>query len=120
MLARLASFSVRRRRVMVFGIWLPLVIVLSALGGRLATYHTSFTLPNSEAKQVTDMLKSVRGGSGLGGDTAQIVFTATKGTTDPAVKAAMTQMFTDVAALPGLSVTSPYSEQGAQIGRAHV
>ena len=46
MLARLASFSVRRRRVMVFGIWLPLVVVLSALGGRLATYHTSFTLPN--------------------------------------------------------------------------
>ena len=115
MLARLASFSVRRRRVMVFGIWLPLVIVLSALGGRLATYHTSFTLPNSEAKQVTDMLKSVRGGSGLGGDTAQIVFTAAQGTTDPAVKAAMTQMFTDVAALPGLSVTGPYSEQGARL-----
>ncbi|MFZ9482924.1 MAG: MMPL family transporter [Ilumatobacteraceae bacterium] len=113
MLARLARFSHRRRRLMVFGIWLPVMIALTAIGGRLGDYNTDFSLPDSESKQVVDILK----GAGLGergGDTAQIVFSATQGIDDPAVKTAMEAMFTDVAGIPGLVVTSPYSADGAR------
>ena len=49
MLARLARFSFRRRRLMVFGIWLPLLIVISAVGGKMASYHTSFELPQQRS-----------------------------------------------------------------------
>jgi RND superfamily putative drug exporter len=113
MLARLARFSYRRRKLMVFGIWLPVLIIISAVGGKLANYHTSFELPNSESRQVTDLLKSVGKGS-AGGSSAQIVFTAPQGTQDPAVKKAMTELFTEVAKIPNLTVTSPYTPEGAR------
>ena len=113
MLARLARFSHRRRRLMVFAIWLPLTIALTAIGGRLGDYNTDFSLPDSESKQVVDILK----GAGLGergGDTTQIVFTAPQGIDDPEVRQAMEAVFAGVAEVPGLVVTSPYSPEGAR------
>lgn len=113
MLAHLARFSHRRRRLMVFAIWLPVMVALTAIGGRLGDYNTDFSLPDSESKQVVDILK----GAGLGergGDTAQIVFTAPQGIDDPDVRAAMQAMLADVASIPGLVVTSPYSDEGAR------
>ena len=117
MLARLARFSFRRRRLMVFGIWLPIMIGLTALGGSLADYRTEMSLPNSESSEVLDILSS-QGQSNLGGNTAQIVFTAQQGTDDPAVKTAMEALFTQVAQIDGLSVTSPYSPEGARFNSA--
>ncbi len=114
MLARLARWSFRRRKLMVFGIWLPLLIGLSVVSGAVGTgYSTSFDLPPSEARDVQDILTS--GGSAEeAGDVAQIVFTAPQGTDDPEVVAAMTTLFDEVAKIPGLKVTSPYSPEGAQ------
>ena len=113
MLARLARFAYRRRRLMVFGIWLPLLVIVSAIGGKMATYHTSFELPHSESRQVTDLLTSVNEAS-KGGAVAQIVFTAPQGTKDPAVQQTMTTMFEKVAKIPNISVVSPYSAEGAR------
>ena len=97
---------------MVFAIWLPLLVGLSVASGAVGTnFHTSFTLPNSESKRVQDTLQSIGGGE-QAGSVAQIVFTAPQGTADPAVQAAMSEMFTKVAALPGVKVTSPYSPEG--------
>ena len=97
---------------MVFAIWLPLLVGLSVASGAVGTnFHTSFTLPNSESKRVQDTLQSIGGGE-QAGSVAQIVFTAPQGTADPAVQAAMSAMFTKVAALPGVKVTSPYSPEG--------
>ncbi len=117
MLARLARFSFRRRRLMVFGIWLPIMIGISAVGGSVADYHTTMSLPNSQSKEVIDIL-SAQGQSNLGGNTAQIVFTAPQGTDDAAVKAAMEDLFAKVALIDGLSVTSPYSPEGARLNSA--
>ena len=89
MLARLARFAYRRRRLMVFGIWLPVLVVISAVGGKAASYHPSFELPHSESRQVTDLLTSVNEAN-KGGAVAQIVFTAPQGTKDAAVSATMT------------------------------
>ncbi|MFM7686069.1 MAG: MMPL family transporter [Actinomycetota bacterium] len=113
MLVRLARFAYRRRRLMVFGIWLPLMVVLAAAGGSVGDYRTSFSLPESESKQVVDILTEA-GQANRGGSTAQIVFTAPQGIDDPEVKGAMEALFTEVATLPGLTVVSPYSEQGAR------
>ncbi|MEP7047750.1 MAG: MMPL family transporter [Ilumatobacteraceae bacterium] len=98
---------------MVFAIWLPLLIGLSAISGALKTdYHTDFTQPDSESKQVQDAFAKA-GDKTADGIPAQIVFTAPQGVQDPAVKAAMSSFFSDLAALPGVKVTSPYDEQGA-------
>ncbi|MEQ1699977.1 MAG: MMPL family transporter [Ilumatobacteraceae bacterium] len=113
MLARLARFSFRRRRLTVFAIWLPVMIGLTAVGASMGDYHTTFSLPDSESKEVVDIL-SAQGQSNLGGNTAQIVFTAPQGTADPAVQAAMDDLFAQVAKIDGLSVISPYSPEGAR------
>ena len=112
MLARIARFSYRRRWLTVFGIWLPIMIVLAAAGGSVADYRTDFTLPNSESKDAVDILE----GAGLfeqAGDTAQIVFTAEQGIDDPEVQAAMEGLFAEVDEIDGVAVTSPYSPAGA-------
>ncbi|MBU6314970.1 MAG: MMPL family transporter [Acidobacteria bacterium] len=113
MLVRLARFAYRRRRLMVFGIWLPLMVALAAAGGSVGDYRTSFSLPESESKQVVDILTEA-GQANRGGSTAQIVFTAPQGIADPQVKTAMEGLFAKVAELPGLAVVSPYTEQGAR------
>ena len=114
MLARLARWSFRRRKVMVFAIWLPLLIGLIAVSGAVGTnFSTSFDLPESESKEVIDVLESV-GSDEDAGDIAQIVFTAEQGTDDPAVVAAMTQLFDRVEQLEGVKITSPYTPEGAQ------
>jgi RND superfamily putative drug exporter len=112
-LARIARFSFRKRWIMVFAIWLPLLLGLSAISGALKTdYHTDFTQPNSESKQVQDAFGRA-GDKTANGIPAQIVFTAPQGVQDPAVKTAMTSFFNDVAGYGGIKVTSPYDPQGA-------
>ncbi|MFZ9629238.1 MAG: MMPL family transporter [Ilumatobacteraceae bacterium] len=112
MLARLARFSFRRRGVMVFAIWLPAMVVLSIVGGSLGDYRTEFNLPNSEAREVVDLMASANLQE-FGGDRAQIVFTAPQGTDDPAVRTAMESLFEQVDAIDGVDLVSPYSEAGA-------
>ncbi len=98
---------------MVFAIWLPLLIGLSALSGALKPdYHTDFTQPDSESKQVQDAFAAA-GDETADGIPAQIVFTAPQGIEDAAVKAAMSSFFAEVAEMPGVRVTSPYDEFGA-------
>ncbi len=103
---------------MVFVIWLPLLIGLSIAAGAVGTdFHTSFDLPNSESKTVQDALQGIGNGE-QGGSISQIVFSAPQGTDDPAVTAAMTSLFDEVAAIPGVNVTSPYSPAGAGFNSA--
>jgi len=112
-LARLARFGFRKRRIMVFAIWLPVLIGISVIGGAAGTnYHTDFNLPNSDSKLVQDALES-GGNKEDAGWTAQIVFTSPNGTDDPAVKAAMEPFFAKVDKLDGVKVVSPYSPEGA-------
>ncbi|MBI4883359.1 MAG: MMPL family transporter [Actinobacteria bacterium] len=97
---------------MIFAIWLPIMIAFSAAGGSVSNFHTTFSLPDSESKDVVDIL-SRSGNENRGGDTAQIVFTAPQGTDDAEVKGAMEELFSALATIDGLHVTSPYSPEGA-------
>jgi len=113
-LARLAQFSFHRRKIMVFAIWLPVLIGLSVISGALKTdYHTDFTQPNSESKQVQDVFTNL-GDKTATGIPGQIVFKATQGVDDATVKSAMTTLLANVATLPNVKVTSPYDPQGAK------
>jgi len=114
MLARLARFSYRHRKLMVFGIWLPLLVVLNAVGSTVGTdYREEFVMPSSESRRVEDVFKSI-GSEEDAGYTAQIVFTAAQGVEHPDVVAAMTDVFTAVDELEGVRVISPYTPDGAQ------
>jgi RND superfamily putative drug exporter len=117
-LARLARFSFRKRWIMVFAIWLPLLVVFNGLVGAIGTdYHTDFTLPDSEAKLVQDAL-SAGGSKEDAGFIAQIVFTSPDGTADPKVKTAMEPFFAEVDKIKGVKVVSPYSPEGASFNSA--
>ncbi len=98
---------------MVFAIWLPFLIGLSAISAGVGTdYHTDFALPDSDSKVVQDTLLTGADPEDAGW-TAQIVFTTPNGTDDPAVKAAMEPFFAAVDQLEGVKVDSPYSPEGA-------
>ena len=71
MLIRLARFSVRRRRLMI-GFWLLLVIALGAISTSLGpNFATQFELPKSESNDVRELLTA--NSPDLAGFSGQIV-----------------------------------------------
>jgi putative drug exporter of the RND superfamily len=111
MIAKLARFCFRQRRI-VLGAWVVLLLIAGALQANPgADYKTEFGLPNSESRKGFDVLEKSFGANG-GGLNAQFVFEAKQGVTDPAVKAGMEKFFAVASKLKGLSVTSPYAPQG--------
>jgi len=114
MLARLARFSFRKRWLMVFGIWLPVLVLLSVLSGVVGTdYRTDFNQPDSESKLVQEAFTKL-GNKEEAGFQAQIVFTAAQGNDDPAVQSAMTTFITAVDDLDHVTAVSPYSPEGSK------
>jgi RND superfamily putative drug exporter len=111
-LGRLASFSFRRRRLVVL-LWVLGAIALSGIGwGAVGpNFRTDFSLPDSETKQVFEFLEARSPDDA--GITGQIVFQAGQGVDDPAVTAAMSALFDRVDQLPDVRVTSPYAPDGA-------
>ena len=116
MLAALARFSVRRRRIMVFGIWIPLLIAIgfaSSLTG--SDFATEFEIPASESNDVQTLLEA--NNPNRAGFSGEIVFASPTGVTTDQVKASMTELFSKVDALEGVTVTSPFDTPG-QINQA--
>ena len=114
--ARLGSFAFRRRR-WVLGVWvIALVGVVIAVGTIGAASDSSFESPDSESSAGFDVIEDYFGGAGsfLSGN---VVFEAEQGIADPEVEAAMTELLDEVASWDDVSVTSPYSELGAQSGQ---
>ena len=109
--ARLGRFGFRRRWTVV-GTWLAVLVVVFALVGSIgAASDSSATIPASESRNGFDTLDTYFGGLGSG-PSGSIVFRAEQGVDDPAVVAAMTEMFDQVADIPEVTITSPYSPQG--------
>lgn len=118
MLTRVARFCVRRRRLVVFGIWIPVIIAVGVVSSALGSnFATEFSLPASESSDVQKLLEA--SAPDRAGFTGQIVFSAEQGVNDPAVKIAMTTLFEAVAQLDGIGVSSPY-DQPSQINVAGV
>jgi len=118
MLAALARFSVRHRRIMVFGIWIPALIIVGVLSGRMGSdFSTQFELPKSEANDVQKLLES--NSPSKAGFSGEIVFASPNGVNSDDVVAALAPFFDKVDALQGVTVTSPFSETSqGQINQA--
>ena len=112
MLERIARTCYRRRgRVLIA--WIVTVFVVMGVANAVqADYRADMTLPDSETKDVQDLLEEAS--PNRAGFQAQIVYRAEQGVEDPAVRAAMVRLFNQVSALDGVDVVSPYSERGAE------
>ena len=116
MLASLARACVRHRWI-VIGAWVALLVVVNGIASAVGPdYRTDFTLPDSESKDVQELLEA--SDPNRAGFTAQIVAKAEQGIDDPEVTAALEDLFAFADSQDGVTVTSPYdnpqqiSEQG--------
>ena len=95
----------------------PILVTVFALVGTIgASSDSSFSIPDSESKSGFDTLDQYFGGAGSG-RSGTIIFRADQGVDDPEVQAAMTELFDEVAQIPGVTLTSPYSEEGVRRGQ---
>lgn len=107
MLRKLASFAVRRKKTMVFGIWLPLVVIISFASTSVGdAYRTEMELPNSDARDAQEMMSSVSPSDS--GESSQIVIKTTSSIDDVATKEAFVSAMSAVSKIPRLRVLSPY------------
>lgn len=96
---------------MVFGIWIPLLIAIgfaSSLTG--SDFATEFEIPASESNDVQMLLEA--NSPDRAGFSGEIVFATPTGVDADAVKDAMTELFTKVGQIEGVTVTSPYDTEG--------
>ncbi len=115
MITRLARTCFRHRRA-VLGLWILMLVLSGVLAGTLgADYKTEFSPPSSESERgfrvVKDNFPKAGGGGAFSG---QLLFRTDKGVNDPGVRATMEKFFAEAAKLKGLTVTSPYTPEGAQ------
>ena len=112
MLARLGHFATSHPwRYLT--VWLA---VLAILAGAVISvgpaFTSSITAPASESSAGLDILSADF--PGAGGDSGTIVFKAEQGVADPAVEAAMTELFEATKGIEGVvNIISPYSPIGA-------
>ena len=107
MLSNIARFCVRRRRLVVFGMWIPLFVLVGVLAGSAGSnFRTDFVLPASESREVQELLAAAN--PNKAGFSASIVFASDTPVTDPALQEPITAFLGEVDALEGVDVTSPY------------
>lgn len=107
MLRTIATFAVRKKKTMVLGIWLPLVIIISAVSGSVGdAFRTEMQLPNSDAKDAQEMISAVSPSDG--GESSQIVLKVDSTIDDQELKKAIDAALAEVSTLPRLRVLSPY------------
>ncbi len=105
-LARLATRCVRHRWI-VIGTWLALLVGVNIIAAGVGPdYRTDFTLPDSESKQVQDVLEA--NSPDRAGFTAQIVARSEVGFDDAAVRATLDDIFAYATSKGDITVTSPY------------
>ncbi|HEY5663756.1 MAG TPA: MMPL family transporter [Ilumatobacter sp.] len=102
-----------RRRWIVVGAWLVVLIGLNVLGGAIgAAFDGGFETPESESSAGFETVSEYFPGASsvFGG---QIVFRSPDGVERTAVTEPMTALFDDLATIDGVSVISPYTPFGA-------
>jgi RND superfamily putative drug exporter len=111
MLEHLARWSYRHRWWMLL-IWVFVLVGAIGLQGAVGgDYSTDFSLPGAESQKAFDLLEDSF--PGVAGDTADIVFKAEQGVTDPQVRDAMEGLFAEISEVDRVvGIDSPYSERG--------
>ena len=109
MLAALARWSYRHRWAML-GIWIVGLVGFSTLSSTAGgEYSSDFSLPGTDSQKAYDLL--VDKFESRAGFSADIVFKAEQGVTDPEVQEAMTGLFAEYEKLDLVAeVESPYDE----------
>ena len=106
MLASLARTCVRHRWI-VIGVWVALFVVIGGVSNAVGPdYRTDFTLPDSETKDVQELLEA--NNPERAGFSSQIVIRAEQGVDDPEVQAALQSLMDFSAEQEGVAVTSPF------------
>jgi putative drug exporter of the RND superfamily len=106
MFTSLARACVRHRWI-VIGVWLALLVGINAIAAGVgADWRTDFVLPDSESKDVQELLEA--NDPNRAGFAGQIVVRAEQGVADPEVEAALTELMDFAAEQRGVTVTSPY------------
>ncbi|MGZ8641514.1 MAG: MMPL family transporter, partial [Actinomycetota bacterium] len=114
MFARLGRWCFHNRGKVAL-LWLGALILGGAASGVIGTaYNTQFSLPDVESRRGFDILDRYFADSGAGGEGGTIVFRAEQGVTDPEVRQAMTAFFDEASKIKGITLVSPYTEEGAQ------
>lgn len=109
---RIAHWSYRRRWLMLL-IWIVgLVGAITLQGAAGGDYSTDFSLPGAESQNAFDLLEEKF--PEAAGDTAEIVYKAEQGVTDPAVQSAIEGLLAKISEVERVvAIDSPYSERGA-------
>ncbi len=110
MIARLGRWCYVHRRATLLT-WIVVLIGVGALGNAVvgSAFSSKFEIPASESASGFTVLNTYFPGQGSAGRASgTIVFKAEQGVNDPEVKAAMTDLFTKVAAIDGVTLISPY------------
>jgi putative drug exporter of the RND superfamily len=106
-LSSIARFCVRRSRLVVFAIWIPLALLLAVISSAAGpAFETSMDLPSGEGREVNEILSKIN--TVQAGVSSQIVFRAQDSINDPAIKNDIVNVLEKVAALPNVDVASPY------------
>jgi RND superfamily putative drug exporter len=104
-----------RNRGKVALLWLAALILGGVVTGMIGTaYSSEFALPDVESRRGFDILDEHFADSSAGGEGGTIVFRAAQGVDDPEVTQTMSAFFDEVAQIEGITLVSPYSEEGAQ------
>lgn len=108
MLARFARFAVRRRRFVVFGIWIPIAIIITIISATMGNaFTTTASPPPSESRDANELLSAIN--PTQAGITSQLVIKTTGLTVDgPAFAGSFQKALEDINALPNVDVKSPY------------
>src|SRR5215218_2335677 len=108
MLAPLARACVRHKWI-VMGVWLALLVVINGVAGGVgADYRTDFTLPDSETKDVQELLEA--NAPNAAGFEATIVakYTGEGGVNNPQVQEVLTAISDFAASQDGVTAVTPY------------
>ena len=114
MIARLGRWCYVHRRATLIT-WIVVLLGVGALGNSVvgSDFSSKFEIPASESASGFEVLNTYfPGQASAGRGSGTIVFKAEQGVKDPAVMAAMTELFTTVDAIEGVTVISPYSDSG--------
>jgi RND superfamily putative drug exporter len=105
-LAALARRCVRHRWI-VIGAWVALLVGMNVVAGSIGPdYRTDFVLPDSESKEVQELLEA--NSPDRAGFTSQVVFQSATGFDDPAIRADIEELLDYVVAQGDITVTSFY------------
>ena len=115
MIARIGRWCFQHRRFTLVA-WLVALVGFGVIGNGVvgSAFSSKFEIPASESASGFSVLAEYFPGQGASGQSGSIVFRAPQGVTEPAVSAAMTELFNKADSIDGVTIVSPFSPEGVR------